>query len=341
MALRAENKQHGRQIEAGTQGRMKGHRFEAKVTDELNRLEIDNIEGMISLTSPNIYKGNPAAALVEYISNDKGLQIDRLQAYWLGGLATAKTGAELKNEAGEIITGSKSDVVLDVTYSDGQKETIGVSVKSCGNNPQVALTTSNAFCEMLRANDIPVSEDAQTGMKMFCGESGYRPKDGYIPTDTSNIPFPRKARPERWYWEELSTPIQEEWKRIFTKYQDLITILILQKANAYRTDPFRPTYILHECSDHSDIQNCEVAVMSIKEFAEYSRRFDSFGLKEKRVNKGRYKGIDLELHQYPHFGFVQFQPIGNKQNFSELQFNLKANYYKKIAKLQEDKKKKK
>lgn len=77
--------------------------------------------------------------------------------------------------------------------------------------------------------------------------------------------------------------------------------------------------------------------MSMEEFAEYSRLFDSFGIKKQSIRKGRYKGIDLAIHQYPHFGFIQFQPIGNKQNFSELQFNIKANYYKTFTKLREKK----
>ena len=173
------------------------------------------------------------------------------------------------------------------------------------------------------------------GLKMFCGENGYSPKDGYEPSDKTNIPNPRNARPERWYWEELATPIQKEWASLLSTYQDEITILLLQKANAYKTDKFKPTYILHECVPHTDIQNCHMAVLSMNEFAAYSRKFDSFGLKSKRVSKGRYKGIDLAEHQYPHFGFIQFQPIGNKQNFSELQFNLKSNYYNKFENLKD------
>ena len=141
MALRAENMQHKQQIEAGTKGRLKGHRFESDVTDELNGLDLESVDSIITLTAPNIYQGNPAAALVEHISNDKGRQIARLKAYWLGGLATAGAGAELKNEAGETITGSKSDVVMDVTYDDGETESIGVSVKSCG----VAVCCSKHF----------------------------------------------------------------------------------------------------------------------------------------------------------------------------------------------------
>lgn len=334
MALIAENEQHEQQIIAGTEGRIKGHHFEAEVSHELNTIDFTNNDYQVELCQPNIYKGNPAVALVEHISSDKKQQIKRLKAYWLGGLATAGEGAELKNEAGETITGSKSDIVMDVTYESGSKETIGVSVKSCKNNAQVALTTSNAFCEMLRNNGIAVSQDAEIGMKMFCGEPGYSPGDGYVPQDTSNIPQNRTARPERWYWEELSTRVQDEWRRILSTYQDKITILLLQKANAYKTDPYRPTYILHECVEHSSIDDCTVAVISMDEFAQYSRTFDGFGLKGKMVQKGKYKGIDTAEHQYPHFGFMQFQPIGNKQNFSELQFNLKSNYYKTFSKLQ-------
>lgn len=337
MALYVNDKRRKQQIEAGTKGRLKGHQFEEDVTNELNNLRLGEFDYSINLKTPNVYQGNPAVALVEHISKDKKQQIVQLKVYWLGGLATAGAGAELKNEDGEIITGSKSDVVVDVTYSGGVRESIGVSVKSCGNNAQVALTTSTTFCEMLRANNIPVSEEAEIGLKMFCGESGYSPKDGYIPADVSNIPSPRGARPERWYWEELSTTVQKEWSKIFTDYQDQITILIMQKANAYKTDSFKPSYILHECSNHTTIQNCEVAVMSMEEFAEYSRLFDSFGIKKQSIRKGRYKGIDLAIHQYPHFGFIQFQPIGNKQNFSELQFNIKANYYKTFTKLREKK----
>lgn len=328
MALIAENEQHGLQIEAGTQGRLKGHKFEAVVSEELNNLDITQTDYLVKLTDVNIYQGNPAAALVEHITVDRKKQIERLKAYWLGGLATAGQGAELKNDDGEIITGSKSDIVVDVIYKNGEKETIGVSVKSCKNNAQVALTTSGAFCDMLRSNDIPVSEDAEVGMKMFCGESGYSPGDGYVPEDISNIPSPRTARPERYYWEELPTRTQKEWMRLLTTYQDKITTLILQKANAYKTDKFSPSFILHECKQHTDINDCQVAVMTMDEFAKYSRLYDTFGLKGKKVSKGKYKGIDLAEHMYPHFGFLQFQPIGNKQNFSELQFNLKSNYYK-------------
>jgi len=51
---------------------------------------------------PNVYHGNPANALVSHISQDKGKQIDRLNAYWLGGLATARAGDNILNENGEL-----------------------------------------------------------------------------------------------------------------------------------------------------------------------------------------------------------------------------------------------
>lgn len=333
MALEPMNTGHLFQIEAGTKGRLKGHKFEELVTEELNKIDFMADDLLIECCQPNIYNGNPARALAKHISRDKGKQISRLRAYWLGGLATAGAGATVLNENGERITGSKSDILLDVSYYDGSKERIGVSVKACSNNAQLALTTVSVFCEMLRDSGIDVSEDAEIGLKMFCGEDGYRPMDSYIPKDASNIPCNRMARLERWYWEELSDPVKKEWETILSVNQLKITMMLLQCARTYKTDSYKPAYILHECKRHIDINECQVAVMSVEELAMYSQRFDSFGVKEQVVRKGTYKGIDLAVHQYPHFGFIQFQPIGNRQNFSELQFNLKAKYYNTFKKL--------
>lgn len=327
MTLEPIDKQHLSQIEAGTKGRLHGHKFEEIVTNELNKIDFYYNNIVIEYIKPNIYRGNPANALVSYISQDKGKQIRRLQAHWLGGLATSRSGANILNERGEKIQGSKSDILIEVEYTDGINEEIGISVKASSNNAQIALTTVSAFCEMLRENGIYVSKDAEIGLKMFCGEIGYRPKD------TSNVSCNRKARPERWYWEELSDSVKKEWKRILSDNQVKITMLLLQCARTYKTDSYRPTYILHECESHIDIDDCKVVVISVKELAEYSQLFDSFGVKEQTVRKGSYKGIDLAKHQYPHFGFIQFQPIGNRQNFSELQFNLKAKYYNMFQKL--------
>lgn len=330
MALEPKDEGHLFQIEAGTEGRLKGHKFEEVVTEELNRMDFVFGNTFVESIKPNVYQGNPANALISYISQDKGKHVNRLKAYWLGGLATAGTGDNIMNENGEQITGSKSDILVDVVYDDGTDERIGVSAKACSNNAQMALTTVSVFCGMLRENGINVSEDAEIGMKMFCGEIGYRPEDGYMSKDMSNVPSDRKARPDRWFWEELSDSVKKEWEQVFTENQLKITMLLLQCARTYKTDSYKPTYILHECEKHTDIDDCKVAVMSVEEFAMYSQLFDTFGIKEKRISKGSYKGIDMAIHQYPHFGFIQFQPIGNQQNFSELQFNLKSKYYDKF-----------
>ncbi len=333
MALDPKNEGHLFQIEAGAEGRLKGHKFEEIVTEELKKLDFMSGNTFIECIQPNVYQGNPANALVSHISQDKGKQINRLNAYWLGGLATAGAGANILNENGEKITGSKSDILIDVEYEDGTNEKIGVSAKACSNNAQMALTTATVFCGMLREIGIAVSEDAEIGLKMFCGEVGYRPMDGFVPKDLSNIPHDRKARSDRWFWEELSDQVKQEWEEVFNKNQLQITMMLLQCARTYKTDSYKPAYILHECQKHSNIDDCRVAVMSVEEFAVYSQLFDSFGIKGKRISKGSYKGIDMAIHQYPHFGFIQFQPIGNQQNFSELQFNLKSKYYNKFKSL--------
>ena len=43
MALKARDEIHANQISAGTQGRIKGHQFEAEVTKELNELDLSLI----------------------------------------------------------------------------------------------------------------------------------------------------------------------------------------------------------------------------------------------------------------------------------------------------------
>lgn len=333
MALKAKNEKHANQINAGVKGRLKGHTFESDVVEEINRLQNFSSLNFTSTKNPHIFLGNPAEILVNYIGRNHNFTICNCNAHWLGGLATANMGELVLNGKGEIITGSKSDILLDFTYVNGEFERIGVSVKSCKNNAQLALMTAASFCNMLRNFGISVSLQAEIGLKMFCGDDNYNPKSGYIPEDTSNIHINRTARPERWFWEELPSSVQLEWRNILNSYQLEITKMLLQKANSYRTDDYPPIFVLHECCEHESIGKCTVAIFSIDELALYSQKYDGFGIKEQKINKGKYKGVDLAIHQYPHFGFIQFQPIGNKQNFSELQFNLKSNYYKKIPQL--------
>ena len=122
MALKPVNEQHQLQITAGTEGRLQGHKFEELVTIELNNIDCMVDEIFIECNRPNIYYGNPAKGLVYYISKDKGKKISRLNAYWLGGLATVNAGAKILNKNGEIITGSKSDILIDVRFEDGTTE---------------------------------------------------------------------------------------------------------------------------------------------------------------------------------------------------------------------------
>ena len=333
MALNAKNKNHANQIDAGIKGRIKGHSFENSVTKEINRLQYFSCLNFNTTNNPHIFYGNPANILISYICNNRNTTALSCKAYWLGGLATANVGEHIVNSRGEIVTGSKSDILLEITYVNGDSERIGVSVKSCKNNAQLALMTAASFCNMLRNYGITVSLDAEIGLKMFCGVDEYSPKSGYIPKDVSNIPENRTARLERWFWEELSTPVQNEWKYIFNSNQIEITKMLLQKANAYKTDDYPPMFVLHECIKHESMNECTTAVLSIDELASYSNKYDGFGIKEQTIKKGKYKGVDLAVHHYPHFGFIQFQPIGNKQNFSELQFNLKSKYYNKIPHL--------
>ena len=330
MALKAKNEKHANQINAGVKGRLKGHSFENDVAEEINRIQNYSTLKFQNTDNPHIFFGNPADILISYVVANRNATISSCKAHWLGGLATANIGEHIVNSRGEIVTGSKSDILLDLNHDNELLERIGVSVKSCKNNAQLALMTAASFCNMLRDYGIPVSVDAEIGLKMFCGVDEYSPKSGYIPKDTSNIPKNRTARPERWFWEELPSPVQREWAEIFNLNQIEITKMLLQKANAYKTDDYPPMFVLHECNKHASMNECTIAVFSIDELAVYSKAYDGFGIKKQAIKKGKYKGIDLAIHHYPHFGFIQFQPIGNKQNFSELQFNLKSQYYKKI-----------
>lgn len=54
-----------------------------------------------------------------------------------------------------------------------------------------------------------------------------------------------------------------------------------------------PAYILHECKPHENIQNCQVAVVSMDELTQYSRRFDTFGIKEKKFRRENIKESTL------------------------------------------------
>jgi hypothetical protein len=229
MSLTPTSNKHKIQIQAGKDGRDRGHKFEESVAKAINDfgeytdLRRINIESII-------YQGNPGIILLEYLLSTLGIPndtIDRIQAFWLGGLATSNTGDTLLDQNGSKIKASKSDIVIKIYFKNSPSRMFGSSVKACNQttptNDQLFFTTASAFCELLRRNGLVVSKEAEEGLKMFCGDKGYRPIDG-------NIPSERKSDPERWFWEELPTASRSELEKLITRKQDEITDILLRKA---------------------------------------------------------------------------------------------------------------
>lgn len=324
MALTPINEIHEKQIEAGTVGRKKGHKFEAILSGELNQLSGKTY--MPTTSYGYIFTGNPAENLLQYIANNIGKAITIIAASWLGGLATSGQGDAILDKDGKPITGSKSDVLLKIKTPEEMK-TIGVSVKTCNKktptNDQMFFTTAHAFCQLLRRNNIDVSVEAEKGMSMFCGDIGYRPLDIMDSAILKN----RISDPHRYYWEETSKQSQKDWENIFKNHQDAITMLLFQKA--YKEDPFPPDYLLHQTVKYELFSNCETAIFSMKEIVELSRKYSGYVLSEYSIHKGTYKN-DNSIHLAPRFGFIQFQRGGQKQHPTQLQFNLKAGYFRHI-----------
>lgn len=325
MALNATSPEHQMQIIAGTEGRKKGHKFEKTLTEHIN--ELDNklfypVEG----NTLHVFCGSPAEILLQYIANDRNVNVYDVKAWWLGGLATSGVGDALQDEEGNPITKCKSDVLLQITSSKGL-ETIGVSVKNCNKktptNDQMYFTTAKAFCYLLRTNGISVSSMGEQGMSMFCGDIGFRPLD-IMTAQQLNC---RNSDPNRFYWEELPCEAQQEWKEIFTVWQDYITMLLFQKA--YKDDPYPPDYLLHQTVRYSDFEQCDIAVFSMEEIVAISKAYSGFELSPYVIRKGTYKN-DNKIHYAPRFGFIQFQRGGQRQHPTQLQFNLKAGYFRKI-----------
>ena len=328
MALIPNDPQHKMQIEAGTVGRKRGHKFEATLSSAINAM---NNKHFVPLTNmSHLFIGNPAALLLQYIANDTGLEILDAHASWLGGLATSGLGDALLDENGNPITKSKSDVLIKIATPYGVK-VVGISVKTCNKktptNDQMFFTTARAFCTLLRTNGIPVSIEAERGLSMFCGDIGYRPFD-LMPTEQLQYRIANQNRdPNRFYWEELTPQAQADWKSIFDFYQNQITLLPFQKA--YKDDPFPPDYLLHQTVHYDDFNNCEIALFSMKEIVILSEQHSGYVLSEYRIHKGTYKN-DTSSHLAPRFGFIQFQRGGQKQHPTQLQFNLKAGYFRHI-----------
>ena len=155
---------------------------------------------------------------------------------------------------------------------------------------------------------------------MFCGDIGYRPSDLI---DGKKGDF---ANPARYYWEQLPTVGRENLEQLFAIHQDAITRLLCESG--YKNEHAVPEYLLHKTKKavFSNTEFAEVAIYSIKELVLHSHQLRGFCLRP----YGR-KGA----HKAPRFGIVQMQRMGNKQNPTQLQFNLQAGYFYKLQELAE------
>ena len=316
MALIPNNKLHENQINAGIKGRKKGHKFENLLTQEVNKLTTINFD---IIQGKHIYIGNPAAILLSFIKEKFNLEIKDWKAYWLGGLATLGFGDLLYAKNGEEVKKSKSDVLIKFNLTNGTERIIGISVKTCSKktptNDQMFFTTANAFCDLLESNSIAITKEAREGMKMFCGDRDFRPIDLLAKSQLDK----RVSDKKRFYWEELPNKSIADWENIFRNYQDEITRILFQKA--YINDPFYPEILFHQTSQYTDLNTCPVAIINC------SHIYSGFTYSKYRIKKGTNKN-DPNIHLAPRFGFIQFQRGGQKQHPTQLQFNLKAGYFK-------------
>ncbi len=333
MALKARDKQHGVQIQAGIAGRLRGHSFESVLSNTIN----DCSKELCSPRVPregHLFVGDPAEIIASYVLQHLGMKrADHLKAYWLGGLATSGKGDQVLGYSGEAVKRSKSDILLEIT-NQGRATRVGISVKTCNKpkptNAQLFCSTAVAFCELLRRNGIVVSNDFETGFRMFCGDEGFRPVDMLKGALKS-----RKSDPDRWFFEELPAASRSSIEDVFRSNQDQISRALLRRG--YEADPFPPEYVMHQMHSAAKPTHVPLAVFHVDELVRLSRQYAGFVLKPYLVRKGRFKG-DPNQHLAPRFGCIQFQRLGNKQNATQLQFNLEAGYFSKITQPSESRK---
>lgn len=320
MALEALNVQHALQIQAGIEGRKKGHQFEASLTELINNRQDFNRQS----TFPNVLLGTPIEALL-----NKALSLldwdncDEISAIELGSLATSENGKNWLEVNGVRVKACKSDILLTLVKNDVSK-VIGVSVKQCNTksptNAQLYFTTANAFVNLLNRNNIEVSEYGPIALKQFCGEANYRPMDN---PNLKN----RLVDPRRYFWEEIDSKGKRELEKLFSSKQNEITKLLLQKA--YLDDPFIPELLIHK-TKKIDVGDQEYAIYTIDELVLLSQKYAGFSTKKYSIRKGTYKDPKGVQHEAPRFGIVQMQRGGQKQHPTQLQFNLQAGYFYKI-----------
>lgn len=322
MALTPNNPRHALQIQAGIAGRIAGHHFETDTAQAINKLPCPIFQKPLPA---HLINENPEISIVK-----KALQVldwdncHTVEAIALGSLATAEEGKKWLEVNGMKIKACKSDILLTLYNNDLKSiETVGISVKQCSKatptNAQLYFTTARAFCELLRNNDIPVSNIATNALRQFCGDNGFTPRDN--PKDLVG----RLTDHRRYFWEEINESGRIELENIFTDKQAEITRLLLQKA--YINDPFIPELLLHLTKKMPIGQPQEFALYTIDELVHLSCKYAGFEKKKYRVIKGSYKDPINVQHDAPRFGIVQMQRGGQAQHPEQLQFNLQAGYF--------------
>lgn len=328
MTLTPIDEVHALQIQAGALGRKAGHLFEDTITDKINSFRYPFYSTQIG--NRHVLQGDPAALLLNYISNNLGYsKITGAVAISTGALATSEDGRKWLSINGVSVSRCKSDLVITITFASGETQTIGVSTKQCNNNTptnaQLYFTTARGFSSLLRNNNIQVSDRAVDALRQFCGDVGFRP------SDIAEILSTRRVDPRRYFWEEIDAIGRSEWEFLFSSRQDDISRLLLQKA--YINDPFTPDFVLHKTKRSDGWTETEVAIYSINELIFLSRQIQGFTTKPYSVRKGSYKDPEGVTHLAPRFGIIQMQRGGQQQHPEQLQFNLEAGYFYKIENL--------
>lgn len=320
------NDAHAFQIQAGVIGRKAGHKFEDELVLRINTIDLNDLRSQS--ISNHVVVGCPADLLVTYIISDIGLEeLGSISAFSTGALATSEDGKKWLEINGIKVRRCKSDIILKLVKSDGTEHFVGVSTKQCNNikptNAQLYFTTAAGFSRLLRDNNFQIPEIAETALKQFCGDVGYRPLD-----DNDVMQF-RQTDPRRYFWEEIASEGKKFWEKLFTKNQKDITLLLLQKA--YLDDPFVPEYVIHKTKRAENWENTEVAIYTMAELVKHSSFYSGFSVKEYAVYKGQYRDPAGVKHLAPRFGIVQMQRGGQAQHPTQLQFNLQAGYFYKIT----------
>ena len=319
MALKPNDAKHALQIQAGTEGRREGHKYELTIAREVSEYTGDLL---VAKKDDFVFRGNPSKALISKTLNYLGWSnADKVEAIALGALATAEEGKKWLKVNGIKVKACKSDILI-TAQKNGEVRNVGVSVKQCNNptpiNAQLFFTTATAFVSLLKRNGIEIGNEGLIALRQFCGDDGFRPCDDPSMKD-------RITDPRRFFWEEILQTGKEELEGILTNYQDEITRLLLQKA--YPDDPFVPELLLHKTKRKEEHLEQEYALYSIDELIKLSRDYSGFIKKKYRVKKGSYKDPEGVKHEAPRFGIVQMQRGGQSQHPTQLQFNLRAGYF--------------